>query len=81
MHQAKDKSKKDRFSDMKKIVIAKKLKAFRREKNITQKQLGDVIGVSAQCISKWEREDCYPDITVLPIIADAIGCTVNEFFA
>ena len=66
---------------MKKIVIAQKLKAFRREQNITQKQLGDVIGVSAQCISKWEREDCYPDITVLPIIADAIGCTVNEFFA
>ena len=66
---------------MKKIVIAQKLKAFRREKNITQQQLGDVIGVSSQCISKWEREDCYPDITVLPIIADAIGCTINEFFA
>lgn len=66
---------------MKKIVISEKLKTYRKESKVTQKQLGDLIGVTSQSISKWEREDCYPDITVLPIIADAIGCKVDDFFA
>ena len=39
-----------------------------------------MLEVSSQAVSKWEREDCYPDISLLPVIADTIGCKVDDFF-
>ena len=66
---------------MKKVIISAKLKSYRYERNITQRQLADVLGISPQAISKWERDECCPDIALLPLIADAIGCTVDDFFA
>ena len=52
----------------------------RKEKDMTQKDLADLLHVSDRAISKWEREECYPDITLLPVLADAIGCKVDDFF-
>lgn len=66
---------------MKKVIISEKLKSYRCERSITQRQLADVLGISPQAISKWERDECCPDIALLPVIADAIGCTVDDFFA
>ncbi len=66
---------------MRKIIISKKLKSYRYERSITQRQLADMLGISSQAISKWEREECCPDIAFLPVLADAIGCTVDDFFA
>lgn len=48
---------------------------------MTQKHLGKLLGVTAQAISKWEQGECYPDIALLPMLADAIGCTVDDLFA
>ena len=39
-----------------------------------------MLGVSAQAISKWEREECYPDITFLPELAALLLCRVDDFF-
>ena len=64
----------------KRIIVAQKIKTFRSEKRLTQEQFAAELGLSAQAISKWEREECYPDITFLPILADMLGCTVNDFF-
>ena len=66
---------------IKKIIVSQKVKTFRRENRLTQEQFAIGLGVSAQAISKWEREECYPDITFLPTLAEVLGCTVNDFFA
>ena len=65
---------------MNKIVVAEKIMEFRQKNKLTQGEFGDLLGVSAQAISKWERELCYPDITILPDLAKVLGCTVNDFF-
>ena len=63
-----------------KITIAKKIKEYRQKKQITQKELSKLLGISPQAISKWEREQGYPDITILPFIADLLGCSISDFF-
>ena len=66
---------------VKRIIVSQKIRSFRRENRLTQEQFAIGLGVSAQAISKWEREECYPDITFLPTLAEVLGCTVNDFFA
>ena len=66
---------------MKKIIVAEKIIEFRRKNQLTQGEFGNLLGVSAQAISKWERGICYPDITFLPTLAATLGCTVDDFFA
>lgn len=66
---------------MKKVIVSQKIKEYRREHRVTQEELGKILGVSAQAISKWEREECYPDITFLPDIASLLLCSVNDFFS
>lgn len=61
-----------------KINIAKNLKRLRKERNITQEKLAEFIGVSFQAVSKWERDDGYPDITLLPVLANFFGVTTDE---
>ena len=65
---------------MRKVIVSKKIKEFRTRERLTQAQVAELLDVSAQAISKWEREECYPDITLLPVLADAIGCKVDDFF-
>ena len=65
---------------MKRVIIADKIKEYRREHNLTQEDFGRLLGVSAQALSKWERQTCYPDITFLPDIAELLGCELEEFF-
>ena len=65
---------------MNKIVISEKLKEYRCKNNLTQAELGVLLNVSPQAISKWERCECYPDIIMLPKLAQILGCSVNDFF-
>jgi len=65
---------------MNKVVISEKIKGYRKLHHLTQEELGRLLGVSAQAISKWEREECYPDITFLPDIASLLSCSVSDFF-
>ena len=66
---------------MKRIIISQKIKKYRKEKRITQAEFGGILGVTAQAVSKWEAEICYPDITFLPDIAEIVGCGIDELFA
>ncbi|MBQ9745126.1 MAG: helix-turn-helix transcriptional regulator [Clostridia bacterium] len=65
---------------MKKIIISEKIKKYRRENNLTQEKFGQIMGISAQAVSKWERVECYPDIFILPDLARLFNCRVDDFF-
>lgn len=60
------------------IMVSENLKAFRREQGNTQEELSNHLGISVQAVSKWERGEGYPDITLLPSIAAYYGRTVDE---
>ncbi len=53
------------------------LKSLRRERDITQEELAETLGVSCQSVSRWENGVCYPDIELLPVIANAFDVTVD----
>lgn len=60
------------------IYFGENLKRLRKEKELTQETLADFLGVSFQTISKWERGETYPDITMLPIISRFFNTTVDD---
>ena len=60
------------------IYFGKNLKEMRKERNLTQENIADLLGVSFQSVSKWERGESYPDITMLPVIASFFKVTVDE---
>jgi len=60
------------------INIAGNLKRLRKQRNLTQEDLANFIGVSFQAVSKWECGDGYPDITILPTLANFFEVTLDE---
>jgi len=60
------------------INIGQTIKSMRKEKDITQETLANFLGVTNQSISKWERNETYPDITMLPAIASFFGTSVDN---
>ena len=60
------------------IKLNENIKKYRQQKNMTQSQLADVFNVSEQAISRWENGNTYPDITLLPAIADYFHVTIDE---
>ncbi len=66
--------------NMKEINIAKVLVNKRKEKNITQDELANYIGVSKASVSKWETEQSYPDVTFLPLLASYFNISLDDLF-
>ncbi len=60
------------------ICFGENLKNLRKSRELTQEALADFLGMSFQAISKWERGETYPDITMLPTIASFFGVTVDS---
>lgn len=50
----------------------------RREKNLTQEQLAERLGVSNKTVSKWENGKCLPDYSVIELLCKELGVTVAE---
>ncbi len=60
--------------------IGSKIKSLRQKYGLTQENLANSIGVSAQSVSKWENGVSMPDIVLLPVLAEEFGVSVDELF-
>jgi DNA-binding XRE family transcriptional regulator/desulfoferrodoxin (superoxide reductase-like protein) len=58
--------------------IGKLINALRKEKNMTQKQVADLMNISDKTISKWERGLGCPDVSLLPELAQILGVNIEE---
>ncbi len=61
-----------------KETMGKRISDLRKSKGMTQEQLAQMVGVTAQAVSKWENDLSCPDISILPQLAEALGVTTDE---
>jgi len=64
-----------------KLNFSENFKRLRKEKDITQEKIAEALGVSSQSVSRWELSICYPDLEILPAIANYFGVTVDELLS
>lgn len=63
------------------IDLGENIARGRRQSGLTQDELGSLLGVSPQAVSKWERNVACPDVMLLPQLARALGITLDALFA
>ena len=63
---------------MEKKTLGSFLTALRKANGMTQKELADRLNVSDKAVSRWERDENCPDLTLIPVIADIFGVTSDE---
>lgn len=61
-----------------KKTLGERIAEKRRAKGYKQDELAEMLGVSAQAVSKWENDLSCPDIMTLPTLAEKLGCSVDE---
>ena len=59
------------------LYIAENLRKLRKAKDLTQEEVAEMLNVSPQSVSKWERGDTLPDITLLPSLANLHKVSVD----
>lgn len=62
------------------INLGEKIKMLRKQKNISQEVLAQILGVTFQAVSKWETGATLPDVTLIPAIASFFGVSTDELF-
>ena len=62
------------------MSIGNRIAQLRQEKGLTQEALAQQLGVTNQAVSKWESDQCCPDVALLPRLADLFGITLDELF-
>ena len=60
------------------LNFSKNISNLRKERKITQENLANYLGVTKAAVSKWELNQSYPDITLLPIIASYFNISIDE---
>ena len=63
---------------MEKKTIGGLIAALRKANGMTQKELAERLNVSDKTISRWERDDGAPDLSVIPVIAEIFDITCDE---
>lgn len=58
--------------------IGKFIRKLRKAKNLTQQELGDMVGVGGKSVSKWERGINMPDISIINEVSRILGITSDE---
>jgi transcriptional regulator with XRE-family HTH domain len=62
------------------MTFGERLAGFRKKCNMTQEDVGDKLGVSAQAVSKWENDTTLPDPITLKKLADLYNVTLNDVY-
>ena len=63
---------------MEKRTIGSFLAALRKAKGLTQRELAEMLNVSDKAVSRWERDESYPDLTMIPVLAEIFGVSCDE---
>ncbi len=62
------------------MELGKKIRTLRFKAGLTQEQLAEKLGIGAQSVSKWENAATMPDITLLPLLAETFGVSIDDLF-
>ncbi|HHX72295.1 MAG TPA: helix-turn-helix transcriptional regulator [Clostridiales bacterium] len=62
-------------------TLGKRIANLRREKELKQDDLAQMLDVSPQAVSKWENDQTCPDISLVPELAKILGVTVDELLS
>ena len=61
--------------------IGKFIAALRKEKGLTQEQLGEKLGVTNKTVSRWENGNYMPDVEMLSLLSEEFGVSINELIS
>ncbi len=61
--------------------VGEQIASLRKNKNLTQAELGERLNVSSQAVSKWERGESMPEISLLPDLATALETTIDNILS
>ena len=59
------------------MTFGQTIKSLRREANMTQENLAELLSISPQAISRWETDVAMPDISLLPPLANLFNVTTD----
>lgn len=62
------------------LGLGQKIRELRRRDGRTQEALAEAIGVTSQAVSRWEANGGYPDMEMIPAIANYFGISIDELF-
>ena len=62
------------------IKVGKKIKLLRKKNDVTQDKLAAYLGVTPQAVSRWEANGGYPDMEMIPAIANYFHVSIDELF-
>ncbi len=62
------------------LNIGENIKRLRTDAGLTQRALAYKLQISIQAVSKWEQSRSYPDITLLPRIAELFSVSIDKLF-
>lgn len=62
------------------LNLGTKIRELRQRDGRTQEALADALGVTSQAVSRWEADKSYPDMELVPAIANFFGITIDELF-
>ena len=62
------------------MTLGNQIALLRKKQGITQEALAQQLDVTNQAVSKWESDQCCPDVMLLPRLADIFGISIDELF-
>ena len=63
-----------------KLTLGEKIKELRKRDGRKQEDLANALGVSNQAVSRWEKDGSYPDMELIPAIANYFNISIDELF-
>ena len=69
------------INTMETMTLGRRIAQLRKEKELKQDDLAQMLDVSPQAVSKWENDQTCPDISLLPRLASILGVSVDELLS